>query len=96
MTNNEAHSWVEAYMPGLGWMPFEPTIGFSGVASIEYDIEMDISDPETPEMKEQEQRNDRKQEKPEKTTKEIAVDSEMFSSIGGWVKDNRMDTQGLA
>ena len=32
ITNNEAHSWVEAYMPGLGWMPFEPTIGFSGPA----------------------------------------------------------------
>ena len=29
ITNNEAHSWVEAYMPGIGWMPFEPTIGFS-------------------------------------------------------------------
>ena len=29
ITNNEAHSWVEAYMPGVGWMPYEPTIGFN-------------------------------------------------------------------
>ena len=25
VTGNEAHSWVEAWFPGLGWVPFEPT-----------------------------------------------------------------------
>ncbi|TBL69401.1 transglutaminase-like domain-containing protein [Paenibacillus thalictri] len=25
----DAHSWVEAYIPGTGWMAFEPTPGFS-------------------------------------------------------------------
>ncbi|GKV70020.1 hypothetical protein NCCP2716_25180 [Sporosarcina sp. NCCP-2716] len=40
ITNNQAHSWVEAYMPGHGWMPFEPTIGFNGVTNINFDIEM--------------------------------------------------------
>ncbi len=39
VTNNQAHSWVEAYMPGHGWMPFEPTIGFNGVTNINFDIE---------------------------------------------------------
>ncbi|MBO9128979.1 transglutaminaseTgpA domain-containing protein [Bacillus sp. 165] len=29
VTNNDAHSWVEAYFPGYGWVPFEPTKGFS-------------------------------------------------------------------
>src|SRR5699024_5001565 len=30
VTNANAHSWVEVYFPEIGWIPFEPTIGFSG------------------------------------------------------------------
>ena len=26
----DAHTWVEAYFPGYGWIPFEPTPDFSG------------------------------------------------------------------
>lgn len=25
ITHNHAHSWIEAYIMGIGWMPFEPT-----------------------------------------------------------------------
>ena len=42
VTNNNAHSWVEAYFPGVGWMTFEPTIGFSNSANLEYDLDMQI------------------------------------------------------
>ncbi|MDD9268739.1 DUF3488 and DUF4129 domain-containing transglutaminase family protein [Paenibacillus sp. GCM10023248] len=27
--NSDAHSWVEVYFEGFGWIPFEPTSGFS-------------------------------------------------------------------
>jgi transglutaminase-like putative cysteine protease len=29
ITNNNAHSWVEVYFEGVGWVPFEPTKGFT-------------------------------------------------------------------
>ncbi|MDQ0202196.1 transglutaminase TgpA family protein [Neobacillus ginsengisoli] len=29
ITNNNAHSWVEVFFPNQGWVPFEPTKGFS-------------------------------------------------------------------
>ncbi|WP_183163910.1 DUF4129 domain-containing transglutaminase family protein [Alteribacter keqinensis] len=29
ITNGNAHSWVEVYFPEVGWVPFEPTQGFS-------------------------------------------------------------------
>lgn len=35
ITNANAHSWVEVYFTDVGWVPFEPTIGFAGSDAIE-------------------------------------------------------------
>nr|WP_106781448.1 transglutaminaseTgpA domain-containing protein [Lysinibacillus timonensis] len=64
ITNNNAHSWVEAYIPDVGWVNFEPTIGFSNMRSIDYDIETDYSNEEmmleenqnTPTLEEEEEK----------------------------------------
>ncbi|AOH53073.1 hypothetical protein ABE28_001795 [Peribacillus muralis] len=48
VTNNNAHSWVEVYFSGIGWVPFEPTKGFNGEVEF-FDSELkqeDIKDPE--------------------------------------------------
>lgn len=35
VTGNQAHAWVEAYIPHVGWIPFEPTPGFECAAAWE-------------------------------------------------------------
>ena len=46
VTNNNAHSWVEAFFPGVGWVPFEPTQGFSNNVQFEYDTPTDTQTQE--------------------------------------------------
>lgn len=43
ITNNNAHSWVEVFFPNQGWVPFEPTKGFTNEVNISY-----VSDAQTP------------------------------------------------
>lgn len=36
VTQADAHSWVEVYFPGIGWMPFEPTAGLPAIKRSEH------------------------------------------------------------
>ncbi|WP_062352713.1 DUF4129 domain-containing transglutaminase family protein [Bacillus kwashiorkori] len=44
ITNNDAHSWVEVFFPSVGWVPFEPTKGFTNLTNFYLDIENDTSE----------------------------------------------------
>lgn len=84
VTNNNAHSWVEAYVPGTGWMEFEPTIGFSGTVNIDYDLDLD-TDVEEPAQKEEAP----KKEKEEPETKKATSGSLLnFKAIWTWLKEH--------
>lgn len=87
VTNEEAHSWVEAYMPGIGWMPFEPTVGFNGVTSIDYDIEMTIDDPEVPEMPQEEREKIERESSEEKVKAQDDFElGKLLKSVNDWMK----------
>ncbi|MEQ6357591.1 transglutaminaseTgpA domain-containing protein [Lysinibacillus sp. M3] len=85
ITNDNAHSWVEAYIPGTGWMEFEPTIGFSGNVNIDYDIEQDTPQQEQVLEAEKKQEQPKKEEQePKKETSNSTSFS--FDSVWTWMK----------
>ncbi|WLD93722.1 transglutaminase domain-containing protein [Alkalihalobacillus sp. AL-G] len=48
ITNSNAHSWVEVYFEGVGWVPFEPTRGFRDLPNFIDDYEEEETNIDTP------------------------------------------------
>ncbi len=53
VAGTNAHAWVEAYIPGLGWLPFEATPGFS--TSAELPSQRDLSDQDPYDFEDEEE-----------------------------------------
>ncbi|MFJ8066273.1 DUF4129 domain-containing transglutaminase family protein [Psychrobacillus sp. NPDC096426] len=87
ITNNNAHSWVEAYFPNIGWMTFEPTIGFSNSANVNYDLDIQTDELEAPV---QTPAPAPTKPKPETDRTEISEKfTEVMSSSVNWVLDRK-------
>ncbi|MCR8850831.1 DUF3488 and transglutaminase-like domain-containing protein [Rossellomorea sp. SC111] len=80
VSNNNAHSWVEVFFPEVGWVPFEPTVGFSNNVSYQYDL--DIPDSDTDEVPLPEQKETPK--KPLQPEEDTASSDDGFSLSKLW------------
>ncbi|MFD2046693.1 transglutaminase domain-containing protein [Ornithinibacillus salinisoli] len=69
VTNSNAHSWVEVYFPEVGWVPFEPTQGFTNLTDFYSDTNTENADDAleapTPELEESEEPDPKDLEKDE-------------------------------
>ncbi|WP_226671342.1 transglutaminaseTgpA domain-containing protein [Metabacillus litoralis] len=94
ITNNNAHSWVEIYFEGVGWVPFEPTPGFVNP----YELTSDYKD--TDKTKEQDEQADpvAKEEEPKETPEKPVQEEQDESSTTSKSKfalDIRLGSYGL-
>ena len=93
VSNSNAHSWVEVYFPGEGWVAFEPTKGFSNTYEFEQEIDNEADPFEAPDTETDSEDESEEDEEVEVEPEEDEIDqpssldnqTDNSSNVGYWV-----------
>ena len=83
VTNNEAHSWVEVYLPQVGWVQFEPTIGFTS-------LDMFAEDQPTEQEQQLEDKPEEEQTLEEEQQEQTTAAPSFFKKMSDLIYDYRL------
>nr|WP_239589638.1 transglutaminase domain-containing protein [Metabacillus crassostreae] len=95
ITNNNAHSWVEIYFDGVGWVPFEPTQGFVNPYELTADYKNADENEESDQQETQVEKEEEPEETPEKPNQEEQDASSTTSNDTFTLFDIRLGSYGL-
>lgn len=91
VTNSNAHSWVEVYFSGIGWVPFEPTQGFTNPMDFymetdtEENAQTDTEEEQAQEMEGSPEELEGNQVEEEDTTAAASSDEDNGGNGGKWL-----------